>query len=506
MAEFDPHAYAAGQDEPAAAFDPVAYASAPDEPPAAPAPQEHGLPARAAHYAAHLLPAAGAVAGGALGAGAGAALGFPTTGPGGVATTMAGGAIGAGLGTGAGESAKHAIDLALGYEKPAPFVDVAKDIGKEAATTAGLSAAGEMAAPLVMKIPGVKRTLQAVPDALEAAGGKLKDLAVNAGRRVLTGGASLNNSMREPLAREAVEAALDSGAIKPFGTTGGAADRLDVTRKALGDQYARIIGYLKTQGIEGPNAQALAQKMVAEGRSISAGSLTDAVPNLYQKTGESLATKPTLASGNLDLKQAEDMKRSLFDEARYGRYEETPLNEAKRDLGSMVKTANEDAIKRQMPGASPTTQAIGAQFEPIKDKLGNIIAASDVADIGAGRAANRVALSPRSVSAGVISAASGGGLPASTAATLLTHQVLNRGASTVATGANAGGSALKSAAQKLQAIVSTNPAQLGRYGAILSRALSEGQQSFDAHAYALGQIDPEFQELHRKLGEEGTSP
>src|SRR5882672_6889602 len=87
---------------------------------------EHGRFAEAAHRTAALLPAAGGIVGGVMGAGAGAALGFPTTGPGGIATTIGGGALGAGLLSGAGKSLQHFIDTKLGYENPS-MGDVAAD-------------------------------------------------------------------------------------------------------------------------------------------------------------------------------------------------------------------------------------------------------------------------------------------------------------------------------------------------------------------------------------------
>jgi hypothetical protein len=313
---------------------------------------------------------------------------------------------------------------------------------------------------------------------------------------VLTGGGTPMNATREPLTPAAVKAALEHGAIVPGGTTAGAAKRLIATRAELGDQYEKIIDALRARGIEGPQADALAQEMIAEGRSISANSLTDAVPNLYQKTGESLQTKPTLPSGNLDLKQAENMKRSLQREAKYGRYEDTPLNEGKEDLAAMVRKANEDAIDAGAAASGDVqTQAIAAQFKPIKEDLGNIIAASRAANKGAGKAAVARGVSLTDYAAAAAGFAHGGAGEGSKLA-ILNHLARTRGPSTMSWAAHA-------ASDKIAAIAKMNPAALGKYGAVLGAALQKGDSEFNAHYFVLGQTDPEFRSLTEKLANEG---
>lgn len=60
--------------------------------------------------------------------------------------------------------------------------------------------------------------------------------------------------------------------------------------------------------------------------------------------------------------------------------------------------------------------------------------------------------------------------------------------------------AFKKVGQALQ----TNPDALGKYGAVLARAASEGPQQLAAAHYALAQKSPEYQERLKKLDEEGT--
>jgi hypothetical protein len=58
------------------------------------------------------------------------------------------------------------------------------------------------------------------------------------------------------------------------------------------------------------------------------------------------------------------------------------------------------------------------------------------------------------------------------------------------------------ASTQLQRIAMTTPGRLGRYGGILTGALAQGSDAFAAHAYVLGQTDPEFQKLQQKLANE----
>jgi hypothetical protein len=410
----------------------------------------------------------------------------------------------------AGPAEKHPIAFRVGEAAPALAVPggAYSTLGRALATGAGLGAAAAVSDepsddPAVLAKRAGKGALTGAalgtagvgaPAAAGAVSEGLENAAVAQGRRVLTGGGTPLNATKEPLAREAVLAALDTGAIKPLGTTKGAAERLSGTREALGEQYGKIIDALRMAGIEGPQADALAQKMLAEGRSISANSLTDAVPNLYKQTGESLFQKPRLPSGNLDLKQAEDMKRSLQREAKYGRYEDTPVNEAKQDLASMLRKETEDAIEQQAPAAGPEAEAIAAQFKPVKEQLGNVIEASNAANKGAGKAATSRAVSPTDT---IVTAAklAGGNLSGALETGVAHHFLRTRGASTVAWGAH-------QASEKLAWIATTDPQTLGKYGSVLASALQQGgKDALAANLYVIGQTDPEESDRLRKLVE-----
>jgi len=153
-------------------------------------PDEHGLLATGAHYAAKALPIVGGVVGGTLGAGAG----IPT-GPGAALS----GAVGAGMGAAAGKGLQHVVDTALGYEKP---IESAQDFGQKvgdmgtegAVTTAGTLVLGPLANKVVGPVAGKlaskagnwREMLEPVLAARAAAGEGLGSTAVQAVKQEIT--------------------------------------------------------------------------------------------------------------------------------------------------------------------------------------------------------------------------------------------------------------------------------------------------------------------------------
>ncbi len=386
----------------------------------APPPPEHGRLANAVHATAAYLPMAGGIVGGALGAGMGAPAG-----PGAIATGGAGALL---LGS-LGRVAQRGIDSALGYEKPPGILDATTDAAKtglgEGAGAAGGAAAGEI--------------LGAVAKPLSA---PLRALAQKTVGRILrnTGGSL---SAAKPLSADAAQELLDMGIVKPFGSSSGTAARLQSAREAVGDQYGKIVKALEAQGITGPDAQALAEQYAAEGSSVAADSMNASVPGVYKTASEQLLAKPT-TNGKLGLTQAENLKRSLQDQATsaYKQMQPGELARAHEDAASMMRQAVEDAISKQTAPmvVAPETKAIAAQFEPVKQQAGRLIEAAKLAQLGMNRAANRSAISlPDYVMA------AGEGIPAGIAS----HFLRTRGPSTVATAANAAANALEDPASNL---------------------------------------------------------
>lgn len=307
-----------------------------------PPPEQHGPIAEALHKTASYLPMAGGIAGGALGATAGA-----PTGPGAFLL----GALGAGALGGAGKGLQHLIDTGLGYEQPMSIQDAALDTSKAAGGEALGAGVGGLAA----------EGLSALAKPLA---GPLREAAVGTARRILrnTGGSL---SAAKPLSSEAAQEVLDMGIIKPFGTSKGAATRLAAARSAVGDEYGKIVQALEARGITGPQADALAQQYAAEGASVGARSMNPAVPRAYETAADQLAGKPTV-NGRLGLTQAEDLKRSLQDQATsaYKQMQPGELARAHEETASMMRQAVEDEIAKQAGAPAYTVFRGSAHPEP----------------------------------------------------------------------------------------------------------------------------------------------
>lgn len=307
---------------------------------------------------------------------------------------------------------------ALGSSDKEDLGGMAADAGKGAAVGAGLgmgfSQAGQLTGPLSKWLRGQ---------------------AVDTGRRFLSG-TSTSLSRAKPLSDPAVLEAFAQGAIKPGTSIASAAEKLAAAREDVGNVYGRIIDALDANGIRGPEAEALAQKFAAEGRSVAASNTNPAVRGVYDNEAQALtAREPGGAftvdrdpSGLLRLRQAESMKQSLQDRARSAYAQQFPkeVGEANMGAASMMRQANEDAITQGAAASGdPMTQAIAEGFVPVKDKLGRIIQAADAATMAAQRAQKNHAI-------GLKELLMSGGNPVKLGGAML---LKTRGTSTVAAGA-----------------------------------------------------------------------
>lgn len=309
--------------------------------------------------------------------------------------------------------------------EPPGSPEALREVGRGAA----LGTAGGLAGAALGKV---------APAALRAAGRAAEKSAAKWGRRALLGGAD-QLSTRAKLPDEVALAAIREGGIVPFGTTEGAYGRLVRQSEAVGTTYGEIVDALERAGVQGPDARILARDLVLRSAEIRPRTTIEAIPELYVGTGEQLVEKARLGEqaglgrrGKLGLSQAEDLKRSLQQQARYGRIEETPLNEARREVASILREANERAIMEAAgaPTATPEIVEAAQSFIPVKQRLGRLIEAEEAAERGVQRASTR-AMGPGVVET-TAAAASGSLIP------LLTRIPLNiarsRGPSTWAAG------------------------------------------------------------------------
>lgn len=222
----------------------------------------------------------------------------------------------------------------------------------------------------------------------------LRRLALSSGRKVLTNGAD-SLSQRNAIPEDAVQAALDT-AIKPFRTTEGVKEGLTEALEAKGEEYRSLVAELQSRGVQGPEARQVADRMLARGAALEPNEMNEAIPELYLKKAIQIEGKPPAGQANLGLQQALDLTRSMQRQAKYGRFEDTPVNEALKDIASIGRKSIEDqvAASAAAPGAAPEMKALASRFEPIKRQVGNLAEAEKAATRGAARGAQRGHVGP----------------------------------------------------------------------------------------------------------------
>lgn len=270
-----------------------------------------------------------------------------------------------------------------------------------------------------------------LPTALRFARRKLSETAAAQAEKVLTNGTgTLQN--RAELSTAAKLEAIRSGAILPWGTTKGAALRLDRTADEVGTAYSATLDELERLGVKGPEAAAIVDPLLqrAAEKELTSGA-KKTIPRAFlneARNAENLA----LDQGRLGLKQAEQIKRTLQEEARYGRLEETPLNGAKREIASIVRQANEDAVRAagEAAGQGSDIGELADSFVPLKRRLGSLIEARTAAERGAAAAGRRANVGVRETMLGAATGNPAAGLGVALGASILKNRI----PSTVASG------------------------------------------------------------------------
>lgn len=339
----------------------------------------------------------------------------------------------------------------------------------------------------------VKGVVKFTPAALRAARTFTENLAANTGRRVLLNGAD-SMSNRKPVPPEAVWEAIRSGGILPFGTTQGAFKRLEGLADERGSVYGNILEQLEAAGVKGPDAEELAAQLAAEAeKRLAVSGSNTAIPDLFTREAEAVLERPvgrSVGVTDLGLNQAEGIKRTLQKEAQYGRVEETPINEARRDVASMYRSGIEDSVREAGEAAPQGSQLreLAESFEPIKRRLANTIEARNAAERGAQRVAARRGMSLSDY----VAAGMGSGITEKLSLGTLNNLARNRGTSAVASTAY-GLSRIAAAGAEG---VAANPAAVanaaGKVGVSAARVGMEGQGGVDTERGAANLSDSEL--------------
>ncbi len=236
-----------------------------------------------------------------------------------------------------------------------------------------------------------------VAEAAQRLGGGelLRRLGIRKGRDVLQGGSDIAAPTRTPLSDDAVEEVLRSGDMG--GTTAETYQRIENRAGEVGAEYGRIVRELEERGVRGPEARQLADQLMERYRQEwVVAPANKAVPEAFANEAanmEAITGPPPGTEGpahtSLGLSQAEGLKQRLQTQARYERLNNNATEEARQEIASIVRQANEDAIAAAAQRAGPGSEIaeIAADFIPTKQRLGRILEARTAAERGAVKAA-----------------------------------------------------------------------------------------------------------------------
>lgn len=306
--------------------------------------RRENVAAQQAHGTAYL---GGNIAGGLL-----PAVAASVAAPAGVASRIA---QGVGFGGAAGAGTSTAEDLG----------GLASDVGVGAALGGALAGTGEVAGKVLKK-------------AAQAIGQKF--LSNTAGRI----------AARKALSPEAVEAGYETGAIRPWRTIQGAADRLEAARDAIGLKIGNVLREAEKAGVQAPDAVNLASELEAVGNAIKSKSFNAAHYEPYLRVASDLVDKAAAKGGNISLTEAEALKSSLQGLAKQA-YKALPgttpsgTAQAYEGIAQRFRSATERALESQKSLAPQAAEA----FVPLKQQYGPLNEAFQRAAEGAARAHGR---------------------------------------------------------------------------------------------------------------------
>ncbi len=358
--------------------------------------------------------------------------------------------------------------------------------------------------------------MRVAPAVARYVSGRMRDYAVTQGRRVLLNGSD-QLVRKAATSAPAVEEAIRSGGIVPFGTNGGAVTRLGRITEDVGDAYGSTLDELATHGVQGADVAQTAGTLRNEGLRAGYNTSTDAVQGAYNDAAsmlESRALAPGNAPGRLGLRQTENIKRSLQQKVPYGHLNANELNDAREQIASMVRQANEDAVEQagQAAGRGSDVANLAETFVPQKQRLGRLIEARNAAERGAAAGAKRTGsgLMPDAHTAAEVlgGSISPVGMLAKPGVAILKGRL----PSTLATGAYAGSriaGALANPAQRLiqseaaRSMVGRESASLGgKFAQILQSARERGGPQAEAATHFV--LSQKSQEYRKHLEEQAN--
>lgn len=253
---------------------------------------------------------------------------------------------------------------------------------------------------------------------------------VNLGRKVLLPGGTDSQSARKALAPEVVEEALKSGAILPFGTTQGTLGRLNRLTEEVGAQYGDIVEGLADRGVEGLEVAPLVDQLrwKAVEKYFNTGKNKETAKAFWDEATNLLNVAQ--GEGRIGLKQAEEIKRSLMREIPWDRVTDPEINVVRKQIASMVREANEQAVEEAAQRSlDPEIIERAESFVPVKQRLGRLLGAEDAAARGAARTGQKSVFGLQDFAAGAAAGEPVSGTAAILASKLARSRLPSTGAS-----------------------------------------------------------------------------
>lgn len=269
----------------------------------------------------------------------------------------------------------------------------------------------------------------------------LRRLSRVTGRYNAQGASDIAAAGRKPMRDESVDQLLDDDIFQPWSTTRQTYERISTAADKEGAELGRIVQELEKRGVKGPDARALADELLSRYKQEWKTNLNNAEPEVFRDAAEKLVERAGPAPGemgpalpNLGFAQAERIKSNAQRQARFDRINTTGLDEARQEIASRLRQANEDQVASWAgeKGRGRGDKIMAGKFKTQKKVVGNYLDAQAAAERGASKEMQRA---PVGLKDTIIASSLGLDPLTAQAAAAMNAGVMRRVPSTVAWGA-----------------------------------------------------------------------
>lgn len=243
----------------------------------------------------------------------------------------------------------------------------------------------------------------------------LRRYALQKARENIQGGSDIAAATRHPMRDASVEQVLDDGLIAPLATTRDTYGRISEAADREGEELGRLVAELEKRGVKGPDARSLAENLMERYRREWKTNLNDAEAEVFSEAADKLVSRAGPAPGvsgpaqpNLGFAQTERLKSNAQKQARFDRLRLSGTDEARQEVASAIRQANEDQVAAWMAekGRGRGDKIMGGKFKSQKRVVGNYLDAQAAAE----RAASKQMQKPSvGLTDTIMGAAAGGG-------------------------------------------------------------------------------------------------